>query len=273
VLGWTLRDLLRPLGRFDALLGSVVGLLTLASWLVDDPSPLATLGRGARWLGVDVTNALSGAEAWIAQRDGTLFVVWSFVLSAAIVLRLEALSRDLNEEQRAARMAARARDAPTTDDADEPQLPRVREYWSWDNELRFWSIAWFSIGFYDQLGRVPWFAPMAVLVAILLPPFVSRFSDELDRLLHDFHETSRKNQPKTLRHHLSGVARALVGTSDARRELRRSFNEELGESVGFPLSRAMSVLLALPTSLLGLIFSPTVESPSTDADRRNSGVL
>jgi hypothetical protein len=98
VIGWTLRDLAHAgvRGQLDAVVGGAVALLTAASWYQGDPSPFTTLDRGARWIGVDISNALTTADAWLNadHRRGVLIGACAVVFVTALVAEAHRLARD-----------------------------------------------------------------------------------------------------------------------------------------------------------------------------------
>jgi hypothetical protein len=150
-----LRDLVRSFSwRFETLLASAVGWLVLACWLRGDRSPLDTLDRAARWLGVDISNALANIDAWMNadHRQAALIVACQILFSAALLAHADRLWNYWP-----AREAAEKRGERQT---------YVR--WFVGCEIRFWSIAWVLTGVLAVLKRGSWGLALAYLVVILV---------------------------------------------------------------------------------------------------------
>jgi hypothetical protein len=83
-----LRDVVRSFSwQLETLLASVIGWLTVASWLQGDRSPLETLDRVADWLGVDISNWLTNTDAWLNadHRHAALIVACQILFWAALL--------------------------------------------------------------------------------------------------------------------------------------------------------------------------------------------
>jgi hypothetical protein len=62
--GWTFRDFLQS-PKFIPMAGSIVGLLTVSSWVFGDASPFNVLSAVAHSLGIRIAGPLAHADTWL----------------------------------------------------------------------------------------------------------------------------------------------------------------------------------------------------------------
>jgi len=181
VIDWTLRDLAHAglRGQLDAVVGGAVALITVASWYKGDPSPFTTLNRGAPWVGVDISNALASADAWLNadHRRGVLIWACAVVFFTALIAEAYRLARH------GAWRSASYRTWFETAGRD----PYVKEQGSMYREVRFWSVVWTLAGLLSQLRAVSLGLVLGSVAAIVVargiaahPHFPLR-GDELEK--------------------------------------------------------------------------------------------
>jgi hypothetical protein len=162
VIGWTLRDLAHAgiRGQLDAVVGGAVALLTAASWCQGDDSPFSTLDRGARWIGVDISNSLASADAWLNadHRRGVLIWACAVVFLTALIAEAHRLA-----SQGAWRSALYRTWFETTG-----RDPFVEEQGSLYREIRFWCVVWTLAGLLSQLRAVSLGLVLGSIVVIVV---------------------------------------------------------------------------------------------------------
>lgn len=159
VIGWTFRDLAHAgfRGQLDAALCSAVALLTVGSWIWGDRSPLFTLDRAARWLGIDISNPLTSADVWfnVDHRRGVLIAACAIVLGAALLAEASRRSRGVPYRIHEVQIVPE----------DRSSVYGAR--WL-DSEVRFWSRIWILAGLAAELRVGTWTLTLLCFVVIIV---------------------------------------------------------------------------------------------------------
>jgi hypothetical protein len=203
-------------GRWDASLGSLIGLLTIASWALGDSTPLTTLDSALSGLGVP-TAWLGDVDAWMSERATPIGVLVLLILAIALVTQARRIAvHDLNVS-----IASEHRD-------EEPEMWADYMRYFGATEVRFWAVAWICAGVLAQLGWIS--ADRRLLIGLGVILTVRVLADTLD---------ARSMELRRHGHWPSSERFAAVGPS-------------LAFSAGY----AALVLAAIPLRLYGLLTEP-----------------
>jgi hypothetical protein len=156
MLGWPIRDLVSSFsGRIDALLASIIGLLTVLSWALGDDSPLDTLDHGAQWFGVNISNALTHTDSWLNadHRQAAFIAACLIVFCVALFTQFRCWGDYWQHYNKVMKRGL-------TDEYERYVS------WSYRCEVRFWSIAWVLAGVAAMLHAGSWGTTLACFVAI-----------------------------------------------------------------------------------------------------------
>lgn len=189
IISW-LRDLLRS-PRLISFIGSIVGLVTIASWLAGDPTPFTSLAAAAKWFGIHIGHPLSQSDAWLnrSPRHEPLVIVSSLLLFVA-ALQQAALRANQHEQYEACfgLYDDRAR-----------AYKAVWNYRAWllEREYRFWSLALIVTGLTAQLHEASAFAVIGGLAVILLLFTIGELKDEtgMQRVIPRVRPDTRNESP------------------------------------------------------------------------------
>lgn len=183
LIGWTLKDVVGS-KRFVAVISSLIGLVTIGSWVRHDSSPLVTVGKAAGWLGFSISRAMAKADAWLnASRRHDVLAVASVVVFLVALLAMLQRTAAVNAERQAINRL------PFEKERIEA---RVRFHgWMGRCQVKFWGVSFMAMGLLAALHEMSSTRAQIALIAILALLGGAAIVDEVNRQKDEWREYTR----------------------------------------------------------------------------------
>jgi hypothetical protein len=230
-------------------IASFLGILTVATWATRQASPLNTLDRALRWLGIDVTHQIRAADAWLnagSRHDG-------LVIAAATLLPLvvgtQAYRKGTWHEER---------------DAADLRGHHADDDWLAATEFRSWYLVWILVAVLAQLRVTSALAVVVGAVVILLIRGYAAAFDEAG-----MYRVGLRPSP----------VGATASYADEQRAVMSLVRVHAGVEVLFSLWFAFMTLTALPRDLFTFATEPrgdakqAVQSDPSAGDATGAGAV